>query len=154
MSVKKILSKDDVRLKVNMKDILGRDLPGDEDILDAIAQKAMDLIIERTKGGKDVSGKPFKAYAKSYLKSDAFAAFGKSKSVDLTLSGDMLGLMEVVNTTKNTFELGWSDSTENAKAYNHNVGDTLPKREFLGLQKQELKELREFAEGLIKDGEG
>ena len=154
MSVKKILSPDDVRLKVNMKDILGRDLPDNEDILDAIAQKAMDMIIERTKDGKDVSGRPFKAYAKSYLSGDSFAAFGKSKRVDLTLSGDMLGLMEVLTTTKNTFEIGWTDSEENAKAYNHNVGDTLPKRAFLGLQKQELKELRDFAEGLIKDGDG
>lgn len=154
MAIKKILSPDDVRLKVNMKDILGRDLPDNEEILDAIAQKAIDMIVERTESGKSVSGKAFKKYSKSYQKSDAFAAFGKSGEVNLTLSGDMLGLLDIVNKTKNTFELGWDDPVENAKAYNHNVGDTLPKREFLGLQKQEIDELKRFAERLIEDEQG
>lgn len=124
-------------------------MPDDETILEAIAQKAIDIIIERTQDGKDARGRPFKKYSKAYMESDSFVGFGKSGKVDLTLSGDMLGLMEVVKTTSTGFELGWSDETENAKAFNHVTGDTLPKRDFFDLQKQEQAELRRFAEKLI-----
>ena len=142
MTVKKILSKDDIRLKINMKDILGRNLPNDSDVIDAIGQKAIDIIVARTQSGKSVSGRKFTKYSKNY---------DKKGTVDLTLSGDMLGLMDITSSTRNTFSIGWGDQLENNKAFNHDTGDTLPKREFLGLQKQELAELRRFAEGLIDD---
>jgi len=152
MTVKKILSKDDIRLKINMKDILGRNLPNDSDVIDAIGQKAIDMIIERTQDGKALNGRNFTPkYSDEYKASDEFKAFGKTNKVNMTLTGDMLGLMDVVKSTRNTFDIGWDDAEENAKAFNHNTGDTVHKRPFFGLQKQEIKQLKKFAERLIKD---
>jgi hypothetical protein len=152
LAVKRTLSESSVKLRVNIKELLdGKNLPDDPDIVEAIAQKAIDIIVERTQDGVSLSGRPFKKYSDSYQKSVSFKAFGKSSTPNLTLSGDMLDLLELIDTTRNTFEIGWTDDLEIKKAYNHNVGDTVPKREFFGLQKQELDELREFAESLIKD---
>jgi hypothetical protein len=142
-----------VRLKVNLKSILGQTVD-DEEILDAIAQKALDIIKERTADGKDVRGRAFKPYSESYMASDAFKGFGKSKTPDLTLSGDMLGLMDVVKVTPSGFELGWDDETETAKAFNHITGDTVPKRDFFDLKKSEQEDLRRFAEKLIGKSKG
>jgi hypothetical protein len=153
MAVKRTLNESRVKLRVNLKELLGKSLPDDQDLVEAVAQKAIDIIVGRTQEGTSLSGRPFKKYSDAYQKSDSFKAFGKSGTPNLTLSGDMLGLMEVLDTTRNTFEIGWSDEKETAKAYNHNVGDTLPKREFFGLQKQELNELRQFAESLLEDNE-
>jgi len=129
-----------VRLKINLKKLLGKS-PSDE-LKDAIAQKAIDLIEERTKrqkGVKDQKLENFPKYSKEYAKEKG------SKKVDLTLSGDMLGLMDVVKETKNTIEIGWEDDTENAKAFNHTTGDTLPKRNFFDLTKREVTKLKDFA---------
>jgi hypothetical protein len=152
MAVKTKFSESKTSLKVNLKELLGRKVD-DEDIVEALAQKAIDMIVERTQDGKDVKGRNFKpVYSDEYVKSDAFKAFGKKKGVpNLTLTGDMLGLLEPIATSATSFEIGWTDPVENAKAYNHNVGDTLPKRQFLGLQKQELDELRAYAEKLLDE---
>lgn len=142
-----------MRLKVNLKSILGQTVD-DEEILNAIAQKALDIINERTASGRDVRGRTFRPYSEAYQSSDAFKGFGKSKRVDLTLSGDMLGLMDVVASSPSGFELGWDDETETAKAFNHITGDTVPKRDFFDLKKSEQEDLRRFAEKLIGKSKG
>ena len=59
----------------------------------------------------------------------------------MTASGDMLGLMDIVQEKANSITIGWDDETETKKAYNHNFGDTVKKRPFFGLTKGELSEL-------------
>jgi hypothetical protein len=114
-------------------------------IREAFGQAVIDLMKERTERGVDIKGKPFKAYSPQYVKSLDFAAAGKSKNkINMTLSGDMLGLLDVVENKKSEIKIGWgSDETENAKAYNHNEGDTLPKRAFFGVTEKELQKLAE-----------
>lgn len=131
-----------MKYEINLREIFGTDVQ-DRALREAIAQTAIDKIVERTRSGTSLRGTAFKGYSKSYQDSHAFKAFGKDGTIDLTLTGDMLDQLTVIESTDAKVALGWSDSTQNAKAYNHNVGDTLPKREFFGLQAQEIAEIRE-----------
>lgn len=143
MAVKKL------KLQIDLSELFG--LPVENSALrEAIGGRIIEKIVERTQGGEDLSGRPFKGYSKSYMESLAFKVFGKSKDVDLTLSGDMLASMQVVDTNPRKLTIGFPDSTENAKAFNHNTGDTLPKREFFGIRDEELEEIREeFQEDVV-----
>lgn len=110
---------------------------------EAIGQAIIDKIIERTKSGVDINGKLFKGYSKVYVKSDEFKAFGKSKDeVNLTLSGAMLDTMDIISQDGNKITIGWDDDEEIAKAYNHNVGDTVSKRQFFGLKPKDVKQIK------------
>lgn len=133
-------------MSLNLRELLGR-TTDDEVVRDAIAQRAIDIIEERTQSGRNIQGKKFKQYSKEYAEEK-----GVSRgAVDLTLSGDMLGLIDVVEESRDKIQFGWDDEVENAKAYNHIKGDTLPKRDFFDLNKKELKQLKDFAEDLLDD---
>ena len=55
---------------------------------------------------------------------------GKRSYADMQLTESMLSNLRV-DARKDSVELKLTDSTEKKKAYNHNVGDTLPKRQWL-----------------------
>jgi hypothetical protein len=57
---------------------------------------------------------------------------------NLELAGDMLNALEY-RIEGNTVVVGIFDETQTPKAYNHNVGDTLPKRQFIPDEDQLLK---------------
>lgn len=154
MSTKRKLSKYNATLEINLRSLLGKTPPIDEEFRDAVAQKAIDIIEKRTKSGKDWKGNEFKSYSSQYKASDDFKAFGKTSKVNLTLTGDMLGLLDKISDTRDKIALGWDDATESAKAANHIQGVTVKKRDFFNLNDDELKTLRRFAERLLKDGEG
>ena len=128
-------------------------MPQDEAFKDAVAQRAIDIILDRTAEGRGWDGKRFKGYSDSYKNSDAFDAFGKGSTVNLTLTGDMLGLMDKTGETRDKVIIGWDDETEEAKAANHAGGVTVPKRDFFNLNKKELRQLKDYAEDLIGDGQ-
>jgi hypothetical protein len=156
LSIKRKLTKRSAALEINLRELLGKSPPRDSDFRDAVAQKAIDMIVDRTqKKQRSWRGHNFKKYSEDYKNSNTFDAFGKGKErVDLTLSGDMLGLLNKTDETRDKIELGWDDDKEKAKAANHVQGVTVPKRDFFNLNKKELKELKRFAERLIDDGEG
>jgi len=105
-------------------------------------ERAVETINDRTQAGTSITGKSFRKYSKAYAKEK-----GQS-NVDLLLTGSMLS-----NTTGEDFSrdkvklfVGGSD-TETLKSFNHNVGDTLPKRTYFGLQQQEAKAIAREIEG-------
>jgi hypothetical protein len=115
------------------------------EVKEAIGQAIIDFIRDRTESGVDVAGKRFDSYSKDYKDSDAFKAYGKTNKVNLSQTGDMLQLMDIVNSDGNTIKIGWEDTVENAKAYNHNIGDTVKKRQFFGVTSEDIKKLsKEF----------
>lgn len=138
-----------VKYKVNLQDMFGERVPDDEDFRGAVVQAVIDRIIERTESGIDKSGHRFKGYSAAYKK-----ATGKSDPPDLKLTGDMLANIDIIDKSPQTITLGFPDETENAKAYNHTEGITVPRRDFFGLPKKELaaiasqfrEELREIKE--------
>lgn len=117
----------------------------------AIAQDVIDFIVERTKSGKNVDGKQFPGYSKSYTKSLDFKIAGKSKSkVDLTLSEEMLNSIGLLNHSSGELLVGFdkTDDKLNGKAEGNQLGTYgQPKpikgkaRPFLGISSADLKKI-------------
>lgn len=134
---KRVISKDKSEQRVNLKTLLGREPTEKEK--DSFIAEAIEHINQRTLSGKDLEGSKFQRYSKEYAEKKGVTR----DSVDLFLKGDMLDSIEPVEKTKNTVTFGILGSTEALKSYNHNTGDTLPKREFFGITRKE-------AEAIIK----
>lgn len=157
-----VFKKDRVYQRFNLKEIFGVDFSDKPDLKEAIAQVIIEKIKTRTEDGLAIGGKRElqSPYSDEYSKSLSFKAAGKSKrKVNMKLTGDMLGLLDMIKETSNTIEIGWDDD-QAPKAYNHNVGDTVPKRPFFGLSATEIaalkkefgSEVKEAARSYKKDG--
>ena len=112
-----------------------------------MAEALLEKIVEKTEEGKSRTGSKFRKYSKSYSETDEFKAAGKSRnSPNLALSGDMLGLVGVVDETSNTVTLGWEDDEEAAKAHGHITGGgnggSLPVRDFFGLNNADIESVK------------
>jgi len=123
-----------------------------QDILDAIGSEIISVIRKRTAKNLDVDGEKFPAYSKEYAKSVDFKAAGKSKGdINLTLSGDMLANIEMLQAKRNTVRIGYEKgSTENAKADGNirgTYGTPSPikgkARPFLGISDDDLQKILE-----------
>jgi hypothetical protein len=104
-----------------------------------IADLIVERIVQRTEQGKNVDGKSFPKYSKAYTESLDFKNSGKSGSVDLTLSGDMLAALTVLKTSEKYVEIGFSDSSVEGRAegnirgtYGKKRGNPALARDFLG----------------------
>lgn len=107
-----------------------------------LAELVIKKIQDRTATGKSFYGREFKPYSPQYVNSLEFKAYGKSKGkINMRLSGDMLELIDVLNVKGNTIKIGYDDDLQIKKAFNHNTGDTLPKRPFFGVTKKEMQEI-------------
>lgn len=135
------------KLKINLSDIFDTNMPDNSQLRSAIGQEIIDIIRERTKNQKvDWQGEKLKSpYSKEYADSLEFKAFGKSKSnVNLTLTGDMLGLMDIVDETQNTITIGWDVESERGKAAGHITGaGRLPRRDFFGLTDSDIDRIKQ-----------
>jgi len=145
--VKSNISQSNMELEVSLEEMFGQEVT-DQSLREEIGQAIIDKIVERTQSGKRLGGGSLKGYSKAYKESLAFKVTGKNESgpANLTLTGDMLGTLDIKDDTETKLKIGWQSDTENAKAFNHHTGDTLPKRPFFGLQQNELQEIEsEFA---------
>lgn len=76
---------------------------------------------------------------------------------NLELTGDMLDALEF-RVEGNKIKIGVFDPTQIPKAYNHNVGDTLPQRQFIPEQGEKFKSpiekgMREIAESFVDESD-
>jgi len=160
MSILKV-KKNNVEQTINLKEEFGIDFSGKDELKQLMGQAIIDKIIKRTASGKGVSlsangsGRSVKLkspYSKSYTKSEDFLAAGKSKNkVNMELTGDMMGLIDIKKISGNSITIGWNDADENPKAFNHMTGDTVPKRPFFGVSNKELKDIKsKFKDDLDK----
>lgn len=128
----------------------------DEEERVAIGLEIIDHIIKRSQKGKDKAGKDFAGaagkYSESYKKSLNFKLGGKSKSgpVNLTLSGEMLNALTVLDTADGEITIGIpaDDKFNNAKAEGNikgTYGRSKPipgkARDFMGISKDDLKSI-------------
>ena len=146
---KRHLGSNNPRLDINLKEIFGKNLPNDESLRTVIGQSIVEKILERTEKGQFLAqSKGAGRYSKDYVESDEFKIFGKSQGdVNLTLKGDMLGQMRSVTKSRNVIRIDWNSSLQAAKAHGHITGNVGKKRDFLGLTKKEIEELKkEFSE--------
>lgn len=132
-----------MELEIDLDELLGTRVPNSPELREALGQAIIEKITERTKAGNRLTGGKFKGYSDAYKKSLPFEAFGKDEgTVNLTLTGDMLGTLDIKAQSRSALRIGWRDETQNAKAFNHHTGDTLPARPFFGLTDAEIKDLR------------
>lgn len=145
--------------EIDLDEIFGVDLSEDESLKEAIGQKIIDSMLERVGDGRGIGGIKLKApYSKVYTETLEFKAAGKSRGrVNMELTGDMLAAVDVISTDGNKIVIGIDDGDQIPKAYNHQVGDTLPKRPFFGFTKAELVKItssfKSKIKGAARDGE-
>lgn len=141
-----------LKLKFNLSELFGETIPDDAGLREAIGGAIIERIRERTQDGVDKNGRKFKKYSEAYKNSADFAAFGKNENeVNMTLSGDMLGSLDIIEQTKQTIAIGFADDDQNVKAFNHVTGDTVPQRDFFGLPKKELMNIVEEFRPVVED---
>jgi hypothetical protein len=132
------------RVKIDLPDVYG---PEERR---AIALDVLDFIRKRTQDGRDKKNRSFPGYSKSYEDSLDFKIAGKSKGqVDLTLSGDMLGALDLLSHKNGQIMVGYENGTEeNAKADGNIRGtyggkSTGKRRDFLGITSSDLGQILE-----------
>lgn len=111
----------------------------------------IDKIVSRTQKGIDKNGSKFPGYSKSYVDSLDFKVSGKSRGdVNLTLSGDMLASLKILDDKKSgSITIGFDKgSEENARAdgnirgtYGSSKASSSKARDFLGIQSKDLKDI-------------
>lgn len=138
---KEVIKESEMALEIDLTKIFGTKARFTEEFRQAFANEAIKTIVERTQDGRPLFGN-WRKYSEAYKNSLEFQAFGKDDQVNLTLRGDMLGTLSVLESTGSKVVIGWDDPTQTAKAFNHHTGDTVPKRPFFGLQNQEINELK------------
>lgn len=152
------LSEDEVSQTIDIKKILG-DASGIDSVTEAFAQALIDKMVERTESGRDVNGKVFPKYSKSYSESLAFKVFDKSRGdVNMSLTGDMLASIEP-EIDQGKLKLSVTGDENILKAYAHNTGykghpvlEGKAKREFFGITDAELAKIKKnFLPDLTKE---
>ena len=134
------ISKQTIKQTINLQDEFGLDFSGKKKLREKIGELFIERIRERTAKSKDINGKPLKApYSKAYKKSKEFKKYGKTNTVNMKLKGNMLDSISTRSKDANTIELYVPKGENNKKAFNHIVGDTLPKRDFFGVSKGEIR---------------
>ena len=117
----------------------------------AIGLDVIDHIIKRSKAGKDKNNKNFPGYSEGYTESLDFSIAGKSKRVNLTLSGEMLNSLEILESNEGEIVIGIpeDDSLNNAKAEGNikgTYGQSSPirgkKRDFMGISRKDLTDIK------------
>ena len=144
--------KSKVEQTINLEETFGVSFKNLRSLREAIGEAILQKIRTRTEAGTSMSfsatgagreGRLKSPYSKEYKNSLDFKAFGKSPGkINMTLTGDMLGLMDVKKQTGESITIGWDEKDENAKAFNHSIGDTVPRRPFFGISKSELSNIK------------
>ncbi|HEY9705675.1 MAG TPA: hypothetical protein V6C58_24765 [Allocoleopsis sp.] len=134
------LKESEVSQTIDLATLLGEGAAKNDTVRETFFQLAFDRLMERLSQGRGLDNKVLPKYSKAYKNSLAYAAFDKDGTVNMQLTGDMVNAIKIIDKTKSSIKVGIND--ENApKAYNHQVGDTLPKREWFGWTDKELKSI-------------
>jgi hypothetical protein len=126
------INKSEVSKVINLG--IPKDIP--EDVATEIKRQVGDYLVtaildEVGQGSSPVTGDSFQQLSKEYADEQK----GGRRLANLDLEGDMLNSLKF-ETTKAGVKVGIFDKDQAIKAYNHNVGDTLPKRSFIPTPKE------------------
>lgn len=143
-----------VSLEVDLDELFGVIVPDSTLFRQAVGQAIIDKIRNRAQDDNAGVDGSFQKYSKEYKESDDFKIYGKDEGdVNLTASGDMLNLMDIIEEGKNKIIIGWNDSLQSAKAHGHVTGSVGKKRNFLGLRPSEVSDIREMFEDQLPLGD-
>jgi hypothetical protein len=119
----------------------------------AIASDIVDYLRDRTEQGRGEGGKSWAGsagrYSKSYKESLRYQIAGKSDTVNLTLSGDMLDMLRLVDDDKGALVIGFEPGDAEAGKAEGNIrgsygqpkGNRSKARDFLAISRDELKKI-------------
>jgi signal peptidase I len=143
------LTKTRISQKLDMNDLVGKDISGDLVLIRKIAQGVIDYMVTRAGEGRGIDRVKLRTpYSERYAQSLPFKAAGKSKNkVNMRLSGDMLRALDILEEDGPTVVIGIDDEVEAIKAYGHQTGfeghPTIPqdvyRRPFFGVTKNEFQ---------------
>jgi hypothetical protein len=128
------MSQNQVTWTLTLDELSG--IPGElkRAVLDEVGEYLVTSVMDYVSESRTpVSGGKFK----TKLSKDYAEREGKD-SANLDLTGSMLDSL-TYRISGNSVEVGVFDSDEAPKAYNHNVGDTLPQRQFIPMESQKFK---------------
>lgn len=115
-----------------------------------LGRKIVDLIRERTSEGLGSKDEPFQGYSKSYKNSLDFKIAGKTNTVNLRQTGDMMADLDVLSIEGNTITIGYEMDYEDIGKVHGNVtgeyGNDSPvtkPRNFIGISDSWLEILTE-----------
>jgi len=146
ISLDQVTKEVDLNLPDELSDSIKNDIKGE--VGDFLVTSILDYVGQ---GKSPVTGRAFKQLSKDYAEEQK----GGRRLPNLELEGDMLGSLKAEKTRKGV-EVGIFDSGQAKKAYNHNEGDTLPRRQFIPEPKQNFvgdiqKGIDEIVNRRIKD---
>jgi hypothetical protein len=155
------VTESEVSQTIDLKKVTGVDVSRDPELLREIEQAIIDFQVERVQSEfKGYDGKVLaKPYSKTYSESLDFKAAGKSKNaINMTLSGDMMGSIDVLEESGSKIKIGIGDAGEAVKAFAHITGfeghptiKDAKKRPFFGVSENELSKILEPFESKIQD---
>jgi len=123
----------------------------DNRLVEQIGQFFIDKIKDNAKGGTDIDGQPMDGYSKEYRESEDFEIYGKTRKVNMTLKGDMLSDLDIIETQGDKITLGFNSELSTLKAANHNGGFTVPTRQFFGVTADMVKEAKQEFSNELQD---
>lgn len=134
-------------VEIDLKPYLGK--RASDDTTEVIAEEILNFIVERTKSGKGMDGKAFPGYSKAYKDSFEFKVAGKTSKVDLTLSGEMLDSIEIIQAKNGKIAYGYSKGNEMSGRAEGNItgsygkpqGNEAKARRFLDISPKELAKI-------------
>ena len=151
MSIEATGNKDNYYLEIDIEKDMGIDFPLAEDAKREIGLAIIEKIIERTRNKKQsLNGGSFTNYSEAYAKKKGVNV----TDVNLTLFGDMLNSLSITQIIGNKIKIESDDRFQTPKIFNHDTGDTLPKRQFFGVLNSELNEIKRNKIKIIENSSG
>jgi hypothetical protein len=141
VGIKPTINQGEVSNTIDLEQVFGAKI-SDTDTRRLIAESLIEKIVKRTESGKDVNGKGFAKYSKEYVDSLEFKAYDKSAGkINMKLTGSMLASVDVLDDSSTKIKIG-IDNEDAPKAFNHQTGDTVKKREFFGVTQKDIDEVK------------
>lgn len=116
---------------------------------EAIGLEIVNFIVDRTEKGLDINGNAFAGYTQGYKETLEYKiGHGADSTVNLRLSGEMLGSISIINHGVGFIKLGFDDSeaAKKAKWIQSPTGQKAgkqPPRKFLGISEKDLNRILE-----------
>jgi hypothetical protein len=129
---------------LDFKEIFGVSFVKNRAVKERIAQALIDKMKDRIAAGVDRFGEEMAPYSKVYKESFDYIAARKNETVNMRLTGDMLGSIDILESAGSLVKIGFRGGEQQEKAYGHFVGEgKLPVRQFFGVTESEVEQVKE-----------
>jgi hypothetical protein len=128
---------------IDLKEIFGVSFKRSESLKQKMTQALIDKMKDRIAQGLDRFDEEMAPYSKAYKESVDYIAARKNETVNMRLTGDMLGSVDLLDSKGDKVTIGFRGSKENQKAYDHMMGtERLPVRQFFGVSDEDVDSVR------------